>query len=429
LSERRKKIDFSSLPRTFQDAIKVTRSLTIRYIWIDSLCIIQDDERDWEVESSKMAAVFEGSHLTLSASAAAHSGAGCWRPFKTSLRFEFRGIKYFARIACDEHFEAVGPDGRKNVAPLAQRGWAFQESLLSRRVLHFGMHQLGWKCITRHTSEDGTKDSCDTALKLPAPFAISSIPVGLRTFLNMKDNFDRYQAWYRLVEDYSARKFTFEKDRLIALAGVVSIFRTICRDIPLAGLWQNCLQRSLLWEVSSIDKAKTPNLAHGIPSWSWAYVDVPIQFPSILEIRVSKINVVQASVTYTGQELTSRIASACLILSGLVGTITIGRRDISRSNSCFLHPLTDIESADSPVLGYCHFDFNPYPAGSRLNFMVISADFAGTASILVLRPMDPAVYPEYARVGVGKLHEFSSLNESSVRWLSQRPTQQVISLV
>jgi hypothetical protein len=170
-------------------------------------------------------------------------------------------------------------------------------------------------------------------------------------------------------------------------------------------------------------------MVYGIPSWSWAYVDVPIQFPSISEIRLSKINIVQASVTYTGQELTSRIASTCLILSGIVGTITIGRRDISRSNSCFLHPLIDLESVDPPVLGYCHFDFDAYPAGSQLNFVVISADFSGTASILVLRPIDPVVYPKYARVGVGKLHAFSSLNQSSVPWLSQKPTQQVISLV
>jgi len=245
----------------------------------------------------------------------------------------------------------------------------------------------------------------------------------------MKDNFDRYQAWHRLIEDYSARKFTFEKDRLIALAGVVSIFRAMCDDIPLAGLWRNCLHCSLLWEVSSIDKVARPSNAHGIPSWSWAYVDVPIQFPSLSETRVSKINIVQASVTYTGQELTSCIASACLILSGIFGTITIGRRDISRSKSCLLHPPIDLESVDPPELGYCHFDFDPYPAGSQLNFMVISADCAGTASILVLRPMDPVVYPKYARVGVGKLYTFSSSNQSPVLCLSQKLTPQVISLV
>ena len=70
-------------------------------------------------------------------------------------------------------------------------------------------------------------------------------------------------------------------------------------------------------------------MEHGIPSWSWAYVDVPVQFPGLNEVNPSKINIVQASVTYTSQELTSRIASSRLTLSGILGTITIGRRDIS----------------------------------------------------------------------------------------------------
>jgi hypothetical protein len=423
-----KKIEYSSLPRTFQDAVLVARSLTIRYLWIDSLCIIQDDEKDWELESSRMASVYEGSHLTLSASAAAHSDAGCWRDFKPSHCFEFRGLTYFARLACDEHFEAVGLDGRRNIAPLAQRGWAFQESLLSRRVLHFGRNQLGWKCITRHTSEDGTRDSFDADLKLPVSFAGSAIPVGLRTFLAMKDNVHRYQAWYRLIEHYSARRFTFEKDRLVALAGIVSIFRVICNDVSLAGLWRNHLHCSLLWEVSSMDKATHSTQEYGIPSWSWAHVSVPVQFPGLCEISMNKIEVVEASVTYTGQELTSRIVSAHLLLHGFAGGVTIGRRDLSRSNSCFLHPVVDLDAVDPPALGYCHFDFDPYPPGSRLNFMVVSADDAGNANILIMRPIELVVDTKYARVGVGKLHNHPGLSSSTMS-LSHNVSQQMINLV
>lgn len=74
------------LSETFQDAITLTRQLRVQYIWIDSLCIVQDDRYDWETESATMAAVFQNAYLTIAASLAADS-SGCFSTRETITHF------------------------------------------------------------------------------------------------------------------------------------------------------------------------------------------------------------------------------------------------------------------------------------------------------------------------------------------------------
>ncbi|OCL03857.1 HET-domain-containing protein [Glonium stellatum] len=429
LQNRMKGIDPTTLSKNFQDAIYITRSLTIRYIWIDSLYIVQDDNDDWEQESAKMAAVYEGSHLTIAATAAAHGNVGCLHPFKPSHRFEFHDTVYFMRLVCDENFEALNLDGKSNIAPLSQRGWAFQESLLSRRVLHFGKNQLGWKCVSRHTSEDGVLDLAETDMKLPVRFSGAATPVSLRTFLHMRDHSDRYSAWYRLVEHYSARKFTYSKDKLVALAGVVELFRTMVDDVPLAGLWKNYLHCSLLWEVSTVNKVRQANTIFGIPSWSWAYVDAPVQYAALDDVTSGDIDLLEGILTFSGQELTSRIENARLVVRGHVGDVIVGRRDLSRSSSSMLDPVLGMSSPDISGGGYCHFDFAPYPTGFQLSYLAVSQDRGGNTNILLLTRRNSASADEFSRVGVGKIFRYSAPTESS-NYLTQNSTAtRVITLI
>lgn len=70
------RIPWAELPNTFQDAITVTRMLGLKYIWIDSLCIVQDDAQDWEREAAKMAIIFEAAYVTIAATAASN-GSVC----------------------------------------------------------------------------------------------------------------------------------------------------------------------------------------------------------------------------------------------------------------------------------------------------------------------------------------------------------------
>jgi hypothetical protein len=425
LEERMTGIDSSCLPKTFQDAIHITRSLTIRYLWIDSLCIIQDDDKDWEHESANMAAVYEGAHLTIAATAAVNGNAGCLRPFQPSDRFEFRDTTYFVRLVCNEHFEAIDPDGKRNHAPLTQRGWAFQESLLSRRLLHFGKSQLVWKCATRHTSEDGTMDMYEKCLSLPLRLSNFSTPVGLRTFLDAKNQQERYYSWHRLIEHYSARRFTFIKDKLVALAGIVTIFQVMVNDLPLAGLWKNNLHCSLLWEVSSFECARKSNAALGIPSWSWAFVDTPVHYACLDDVVQSRIDVLETPLAFSGQELTSKIIHVNILVRGQVKEVTIGRRDPTRFNSSILHTSFN----DTAVAGYCHFDFDPYPAGCRLFSLAVSEDLTGHMNILVMRQKDDTDTAQFSRVGIGKIFARPNPGISPQSVSSLETALRVVSLV
>jgi hypothetical protein len=72
------KIRFSDLAKTFQDAAVTCRRLGIRYLWIDSLCIVQGDEEDWQIQSAQMASIYKGSTLTIAASSAHDGTEGCF---------------------------------------------------------------------------------------------------------------------------------------------------------------------------------------------------------------------------------------------------------------------------------------------------------------------------------------------------------------
>lgn len=146
--ERCQSICWSILPTTFQDSVIFTRKLRIRYLWIDSLCIIQDDKEDWAREAAKMCSVYEGAFLTLCATTASDCNNGLFVNSASnelsdprSKRIETTPWEVSARRKLDHSIIA----SNKWVAGkslLLKRGWVYQERLLSKRVLHFGPREL-----------------------------------------------------------------------------------------------------------------------------------------------------------------------------------------------------------------------------------------------------------------------------------------------
>ncbi|KUJ12376.1 HET-domain-containing protein [Mollisia scopiformis] len=78
LQAMKSNIPWKSLPKTFRDAIVITRKLGFRYLWIDSLCIIQDSVRDWELQSSRMGDIYNGAFATIFALYGNDSDSGCF---------------------------------------------------------------------------------------------------------------------------------------------------------------------------------------------------------------------------------------------------------------------------------------------------------------------------------------------------------------
>jgi hypothetical protein len=138
-------IDVSQLPQTFQDAVMVTRGLGLRRLWIDSICIVQDDPDDWDTESKFMERVFSSSYCTIAASCASGSSDRFLkpRPERGCAAMQAPGGENATYYVCD----AID-DFRDHVdqSELNQRGWVLQERALSRRTIYFTEMQTYWEC-------------------------------------------------------------------------------------------------------------------------------------------------------------------------------------------------------------------------------------------------------------------------------------------
>ena len=147
---RCKEINFHELPKTFQDAVTVTRKLGVEYLWIDTLCIIQDDDDDRRRECSRMEQVFASAYCTLAATSAQDCSQGLFREDNDVSLGPENGYKSLCIREVDEDFSRDVEQ-----AELNQRGWVFQERALSRRIIHFTAAQTYWEC--------GKMVSCESA--------------------------------------------------------------------------------------------------------------------------------------------------------------------------------------------------------------------------------------------------------------------------
>jgi Heterokaryon incompatibility protein (HET) len=136
-------IDIDALPKTFRDAIRVTRELGVRFLWIDSLCIIQKDEDDWDRESKKMETVFGSAYCTIAASSARDSTEGFLSPRSPRQCVKVPNTSDTPLYICEniDNFHRDVEEGE-----LSKRGWVLQERALSRRTIHFTTAQTYWEC-------------------------------------------------------------------------------------------------------------------------------------------------------------------------------------------------------------------------------------------------------------------------------------------
>lgn len=152
LEIHKKCVNWPLIPPTFMDAIKLAMALNIGYLWIDSLCILQDDLKDWEVESSKMADIYQYASVTLAATTASSSAQGAYAELsRVSKHTEIKLPTYISktcRIGVRERVRHWNKSTANDATqfPLLSRGWGLQERLLSSRVLHFCDTEMIWEC-------------------------------------------------------------------------------------------------------------------------------------------------------------------------------------------------------------------------------------------------------------------------------------------
>ncbi|PVH71577.1 HET-domain-containing protein [Cadophora sp. DSE1049] len=287
LQENKSSIPMESLPETFRDAIILTRRLGYQYIWIDSLCIIQNIHEDWTSESSQMFRVYANASINLSASAAHNpkdgifeSGNGMRKysaPLTTlACRSETKNLQGVVGVRLQ--MGGNGPFVLLPEEPLHRRAWVLQESVLSPRRIDFASTQLYWECRTAlHTegypqSDDGQSFLTASGRKLHQ--------LGTRKMEHNPD-IDKYfrsakdpmSWWYPMLYDsYRDRGITMDHDVFPALAGVAEEVARRTGYHYKAGLWLEDLHRGLLWQPSYSSK-KTEDKS--CPSWTWASFKLP----------------------------------------------------------------------------------------------------------------------------------------------------------
>jgi Heterokaryon incompatibility protein (HET) len=313
-------ISLEELPTTFRDAICVARLLDVKYIWIDSICIIQGDDADWASEAIRMAEYYQQSLLTLAATQAAEENEDRGLFFNRDtesirdlVRMPYRDISGQSRGYFYVHKRVAPVEVVYNFmvrqSALMKRGWIFQEEMLSRRVVHFLSYELFFECATNIASNECGETVTD------GRFYEKDTHFALKASLNYTAHQDFDALWYKVVETYSALELTKSKDRLVALAGIAKEHRAaiarhnISNYVPeyTSGLWLRDIPRGLLWELADVSKADVSEC--GAPSWSWASQNGQVKWAEVSSSARAGCKIL-ALVTKDGQSHQVEVSAA-----------------------------------------------------------------------------------------------------------------------
>lgn len=279
-------IALSDVSATIRDSVAVTRALGLQYLWIDSMCIIQDDPIDWSREATTMSKVYGLSACTIVAANSGEDSSSCFatrnphrvrpcrvpNPFKMDSKYSFYiRSQYLHHIHDREIRDSVWYN----------RGWVFQERTLAPRLLMFSGTQIIWSCEKLQAAE--TWPCGKTSENYIDRF--ESFAVERARFHRLLDPLcgvsTSHSAWWDFLQHYmTSAKLTVQSDRLAAIHGVATVVQGLTGQNYCAGFWLNKdLPESLLWKPKQL-VLSTPHHSfpphanqHCAPSWSWAAVE------------------------------------------------------------------------------------------------------------------------------------------------------------
>jgi hypothetical protein len=311
-------IAFDTLPQTFRDAVAVVRALGYQYLWIDCLCIIQQDADDWHREAARMTSVYANAALTIASCVRDAFVGFLERSSKDpshkicELDVRWENAASATTIAVhmqkdqfpkeqdsedDRRYRAPGTYRRRGDSPWQEhlypedgqpwssRAWTLQERLLSHRILYFANGKMFYECNTARFAR-----SCSHAMPLNEEHEDSTTVA--KAALHALDPEALMHLWYKVVADYSRRNLTMGQDRFAAISGVARFVAERTRDEYRAGMWNSEFLFGLLWkssypieamgsdrteyDESPVSQYQAP---HPGPSWSWAACDHGVEYP------------------------------------------------------------------------------------------------------------------------------------------------------
>ncbi|KAI1214282.1 heterokaryon incompatibility protein-domain-containing protein [Annulohypoxylon truncatum] len=284
------RLPYEKLARSVQDAVKVVPRLGLKYLWVDALCIIQDDENDKIEQIADMPRIYNQACVTIVAAKSDRASSGFLNDIdlikntRLAVKLPFR---------CPDQHGTLGSayityiEGRHEPAPIHDRAWTLQERYLSNRFLEFDKTQMRWTCAS-----SGNKDSyCDGWKRegsVEAPTQVIYIYRELQQDLEemaSRGSSAEWIAdwigsrWETIVHHYTPRKLSVLTDRPLAVSGIAQVFASHFRDDYLAGLWKSTLPSFLCWSVDRNEHERLPRPVHYQgPSWSWTGVNGPVRF-------------------------------------------------------------------------------------------------------------------------------------------------------
>ncbi|KAF5638041.1 hypothetical protein F52700_4745 [Fusarium sp. NRRL 52700] len=306
------------LPKTLSDTVQVVRNLGLKWVWIDSLCIVQDDKDDWAREAVKMASIYQNALVTISADSSQHAKAGLHNEKSSSISNYTDSMKICSKLSTNEESSIfLFPDQETRIdrsaaslrdmgdllshCALRDRGWTMQERILSPRIIHFASDQLYWECL------HGIHESEDKLHWIGRNVNIAKIAHKITSAENeevkKKELKHMLRYWYvhLIGGDYSHRSLTFIDDKLLAISGVAKALDSIHSFGYMAGHWcedDDELVKSLCWKRGGPGKKAAKYRA---PSWSWASQDSAIDYGHFSIVGTLDEKIVAEPVAIEGQ--------------------------------------------------------------------------------------------------------------------------------
>lgn len=301
-SELEAGVPISQLPLAFREAISVIQRLSLRFVWIDCLCIIQSgpgSAEEWAMESPRMHQIYADSILTLALTCVAspfesilnqaHTRKMAMPPFEIRAdRGHLDSIGAALAIVPEDYFKHTLYE-----LPLSHRAWALQERVMATRVVSFGLGELFWDC----TELPNVSESIPGGLQATRIGSedIEIFETAKKTIPDASDNDALFDTWWRLLEEYTKRRLTYpKKDKLMAMSALAHEIGRAMNDVYIAGHFWKTLPLSLNWvledwlksplrryvgrarRVSWSEKPGAQDRGPRAPSWSWASMDGPV---------------------------------------------------------------------------------------------------------------------------------------------------------
>ncbi|KAK4243759.1 HET-domain-containing protein [Corynascus novoguineensis] len=270
LNEFRELIPDAALPKTYRDAIHATWVLGFRYLWIDSLCIVQDSAEDWARESAMMSQVYRGASLNIAATSSKDAGPGAAGEAADGAAGGMREGTLYGLYPGTFDWISAKKDR------LRRRAWVVQERFLSRRTLHLAQGQVFWEC------DEGP--ACETyPTGYPAAVfdenRLERWPGFGPDFSIRRARFSR-ELWPEIVRRYTRGRLTRETDMLVAIGGLARIMTEHFGgggdgeeggNQYVAGLWRERLEEQLCWSYAGPVRGRGRRIVpYTAPTWSWA---------------------------------------------------------------------------------------------------------------------------------------------------------------